>query len=184
MATLPDCDHLAALTGLFYDDPAQLGQFAEVTANRLPPAYRQLLAHEHHMTVAVEAFHGGPVDVRVLNTRMDGDLYARKILLCRQRDAQVVQFGIMRLGFAHVDPEVRREVESQQAPLGRILIRHNVLRVIRLLKLWRVTLGPELAALFGLPPGTVTYGRTAVIDCNGQPAVELLEIVTPVGGDK
>jgi hypothetical protein len=34
--------------------------------------------------------------------------------------------------------------------------------------------------MFDIGPADTTYGRTAVIDCNGEPAVELLEIVTPV----
>jgi hypothetical protein len=29
-------------------------------------------------------------------------------------------------------------------------------------------------------PVQITYGRTAIIHCDGEPAVELLEIVTPV----
>ena len=39
--------------------------------------------------------------------------------------------------------------------------------------------GEDLAAIFGVTPGSVTYGRTALIYCNGKPAVELLEIVAP-----
>jgi len=40
----------------------------------------------------------------------------------------------------------------------------------------------RLLTPFELPqhaPGQTTYGRTALIYCNGEPAVELLEIVTP-----
>ena len=31
-----------------------------------------------------------------------------------------------------------------------------------------------------MQPGQITYGRTAIIHFDGEPAVELLEIVTPV----
>ena len=48
------------------------------------------------------------------------------------------------------------------------------------MKLWKVAVGADLAEYFGVPVGTVTYGRTAMIDCNGEPGVELLEIVRPV----
>jgi hypothetical protein len=37
--------------------------------------------------------------------------------------------------------------------------------------------------LLGVPEGTTTFGRTAMIHCNGEPAVELLEIVAPVRQD-
>jgi chorismate-pyruvate lyase len=176
-AVTPDLD---TLVRLFYRRPEDLGRFDEVESRDLARDYRMLLAHDSHMTVTVERFHNGPVDVRVLETKASGDHYARKILLTRQSDGAVVQFGIMRLDFSAVSPEVRREVESQQAPLGRILIEHNVLTKVHLSKLYQVTPGADLRRHFNLREGEITYGRTAVIHCDGEPAVELLEIVAPV----
>jgi chorismate-pyruvate lyase len=171
---------LDALVRLFYKRPNDLGSFEELDWHELARDYRMLLAHDSHMTVTVERFHNGPVDVRVLATRLDGDHYARKILLARQHDGVVVQFGIMRLDFSAVSAAVRREVESQQTPLGRILIAHQVLTKVSFRKVFRVTPGEELRGHFGLLPGQLTYGRTAVIHLDGEPAVELLEIVAPV----
>ena len=176
-AVIPDLETLA---GLFYASLAELGRFEEVASRQLERDYRMLLAHDSHMTVTVERFHNGPVDVRVLDSKLSGSHYARKILLARHGDGGVVQFGIMRLNFSCVSPAVRREVESRAIPLGRILIQHNVLREVHLTKLWRVTPGEELRGMFKMAPGQVTYGRTAIIDCDGEPAVELLEIVAPL----
>jgi chorismate-pyruvate lyase len=171
---------LAPLVALFYPQPEELGRFEEIAAADMPAVYRGLLAHQDHMTVTVERFHGSSVDVRVLDTSITGSHYARKILLARQTDGGVVQFGIVRINFAHVSPEVRREIESERTPVGRVLINHGVLRQIHLLRLWKVTPGPDLRQLFGLATAEPTYGRTALIDFHGEPAVELLEIVTPV----
>ncbi len=176
-AVTPDLDTLIAL---FYPRPEDLGQFEEVASQDLARDYRMLLAHDSHMTVTVERFHNDKVDVRVLESRLDGDHYSRKILLTRQGDGQVVQFGIMRLDFRCVNPAVRREIESRGTPLGRILIEHNVLREVHLTRLYRITPGPDLVKLFGMQPGQFTYGRTAIIHFDGEPAVELIEIVTPV----
>jgi len=176
----PVTPDLATLVGLFYSNSAELGQFEEVAPAAMPPHYRQMLAHQNHMTVTVEKFHGSSVDVEVLESQLSDDrYYSRKILLRRKTDHRVVQFGIVRLNFDFVSPQVRQQVESRGTPLGRILIDNNVLREVRLFKLWKVTPGAELAALFQMSPGTVTYGRTAIIDCDHAPAVELLEIVTP-----
>jgi chorismate-pyruvate lyase len=171
---------LDTLVGLFYAAPEELGQFDEVLRADTPPVYRALLHHEHHMTVTVENFHGCPVNVRVLEVLRSGHHYARKILLTRQTDGAVVQFGIMRLNLDCVSAAIRRDIESEKIPLGHVLIKYDVLRVIHLDGLWRVSPGPDLCRLFEVTPAEVTYGRTAVIDCNGEPAVELLEIVTPV----
>ena len=168
------------LASLFYKSLARLGQFTEVAADEMPPDYRTLLAHEHHMTVTVEQFHGCPVDVRVLDKHVTQTHYARKIMLVRQTDQVVVQFGIMRFNLDCVGPEVRAEILAEDLPLGRILIQHDVHREIHLLSLWKVQPAAELAEYLGIDKKAVTYGRTAIIDCNGEPGVELLEIVTPV----
>lgn len=165
---------------LFYPDTRQLGHFQEVTSAQLPAHYSTLLDHDEHMTVTVEKFHRSLVDVKVLETQVDATHYARKILLTRQGDGEVVQFGIVRLHFDFLDRQIQTEIERQQVPLGRILIQHNVLREVQLAMLWRIEIGEDLGKLFQLPTGTETFGRTALIYCNGEPAVELLEIVTTV----
>lgn len=176
LGPMPDLD---TLIGLFYDAPEQLGQFDEAASSELPEPYAVLLDHNEHMTVTVESFHRSRVDVQVLETNITPTHYARKILLTRQSDGGVVQFGVVRLNMGYLSEPVQREIRSQQKPLGRILIEHHVLRQVELVGLWRVTCGPDLQKYFGLNGPTATYGRTALIHCNGEPAVELLEIVTP-----
>lgn len=168
---------LDELIDLFYKVPAALGAFTEVGADDLPAPSRHLLAHDHHMTVTVEDFHGCDVDVEVLESRFDDGHYSRKILLTRQSDGQVVMFGIVRLDVSVLSAEVRREIEAQQIPLGRILIDHNVLRSVKLLSLFRIDSGNDLVQCMGLASGTTCYGRTALIYCDGAPAIELLEVV-------
>jgi chorismate-pyruvate lyase len=171
---------LSTLVELFYGSPAELGDFEEVARGKMPEAYRRLLVHNHHMTVAMEEFHERPVHVSVFQAKREANHYMRRIALTRESDRRVVLFGIVRLNFDFLSSVVQQEIESQQTPLGRVLIQHNVLREIELMRLWRVLPGADLRRLFGTTPQQKTYGRTAIIHCNGQPAVELLEIVAPV----
>ena len=67
----------------------------------------------------------------------------------------------------------------RQIPLGRVLINHGVLRRVELSQLWKVVPGVDLCSLFKLDQAVDTYGRTAIIYCDGEPAIELLEIVAP-----
>lgn len=168
----------------FYDAAdgfAELGQYAE--ASDLPSPYDELLNHHEHMTVTVESHHGEKVDVVVhrchRRTDADGDWYAREITLKTQSTGKVVQYGIVRLNVPTLSREVWERIEGQGTPLGRVLIEHNVLREVQLCQLWKIQAGPALADLLHLDAGTVVYGRTALIYCNGEPAIELLEIVTP-----
>lgn len=185
----PPAVDLMELIRLFYPDPIHLGRFAPcVDADVVPEPQRGLLNHEEHMTVTVEAFHHSPVNVRVARTLYSGDTsemasggrwYAREITLHRQSDGFPVQYGIVRLNVDLLDPVVWEEIESQTTPLGRVLIRHDVLREVELCGLWRVAVGEPLRRFFGCPSGSITYGRTARIFCDYLPAIELLEIVAP-----
>jgi chorismate-pyruvate lyase len=166
------------LVELFYDDPTECGEFVKTQAVDMPAAYQSLLDHTDHMTVTVEAFYDSLVDVEVLDAHQDADYYARKILLKRRSDGQVVQFGIVRLTLGLLDDEVRRAVEARRMPLGRVMIKFHVMRRVELASLWQITPGTELRRYFASPAST--YGRTAWIHVNGQAAVELLEIVAPV----
>lgn len=175
----PPAVELDELIALFYREPSDLGRFARCSSKECPPKYSDLLDHEEHMTVTVERRHASSVDVQVLESQSTSSHYLRKIVLRRKSDRQVVLFGIVRLALAALQPDVRDEIMAQKIPLGRVLILHNVLRHVQLNALWRVVCGRELAELFKTQPATITYGRTAVIYCNGEPAVELLEIVSP-----
>jgi chorismate-pyruvate lyase len=169
--------NLEELVAIFYADAHRLGTFTPVRAEELPAEARRLLAHNEHMTVTVEAFHGSLVDVEVLRVAQSQGHYAREILLRRQTDRAIVMYGIVRMNFAYVSAEVRRDIESRRIPLGRVLIEHNVLRQVQLDTLWRMEPSEEFIRFMQPTPGAVLYGRTALIYCDGEPAVELLEIV-------
>lgn len=175
----PQTAELDELISLFYAAQSQLGVFAERTPEQCPEPYRRLLAHEAHMTVTVEQRHECEVDVEVLATATKASHYLRKIVLRRKSDGRVVQFGIVRLALAALQPAVRDEIMAQQIPLGRVLINHDVMRAVQLNSLWQVACGPDLCELFCVEQGHLSYGRTALIYCDGEPAVELLEIVAP-----
>ena len=177
MSTDPILVDLDSLQALFFADSQPLGEFTEVAASQIASPGQALLNHNEHMTVTVEKHHGCDVDVDVLEHRTDGDHYSRKILLRRQSDNGVVMYGIVRLRLSAVTDVVRHEIESREIPLGRVLINHNVLREVRLLNLYRIKCGAELAQTLDCNEGDICFGRTAIIRCDGQLAIELLEIV-------
>ncbi len=176
----PAVDELHDLVSLFYADQSSVGRFTEQAASDCPEAYRAMLAHHSHMTVTVERRHECQVDVEVLDSRLtDDNHHLRRILLRRSCDRRIVQFGIVRLALATLQPDVRDEILAEQTPLGRVLIQHNVMRRVQLNALWKVECGRDLASIFSVSPGHLTFGRTALIFCEDEPAVELLEIIAP-----
>ena len=176
----PSAPDLMSLVSLFYPTLEAVGKFAAVAAEQPPLPYRQLLAHDHHMTVTLEAFYQTAVVVRVLSVDRRGSVYSRSSLLTRQSDGAPVQFGIVRLQLHLLEPHIRGQIEAEQTPLGRVLIEHEILREVELSQLYHICCGPALAQHLGVFLGQPTYGRTALIHCHAEPAVELLEIVAPL----
>lgn len=176
-----DAVDLHTLVRLFYGDwPDDLASFASVALESVPPPYRELLDHHSHMTITVESFYGSPVDVTVFRTTTDPQWYGREISLVSRDTGKTVQYGIVRLRPQLLQNEVWQEIEAGKTPLGQVLIRHNVFRQVERVALWKVVAGRSLANRLEVGPGEITYGRTARIFCDGEPAIELLEIVAPV----
>lgn len=171
---------IETLLDQFYGAPIDHCQLCDFYPSKeIPEPYNKLLNHQHHMTVAVESHWGEQVDVHVHRAKEHERSYSREITLVTSETKRIVQYGIVRLEIDALDDDVWRQIETQQAPLGRVLIQHNVLRKVELCGLWRIQAGPSLANLMHLRIGDETYGRTALIHCDGVPAIQLLEIVAP-----
>ena len=173
-------DELKALIGLFPDDRPLIEQAEHIPSAMTPEPYKTMLVHNQHMTVTMESYHKSPVEVRVLDRRLEEDSYCRKIILLKQGTDDVVQFGIVRFDLKAVSAAVREEILSANIPLGRVLIEHDVLRHIDLGAILRITSGPGLSDALQMPLHGQTFGRLATIFCDGRPAVDLLEISAPL----
>ena len=176
LTTTPTLDPLYRLFPDSSDRPAVV----EVEAERVPEPYHRLLVHTHHMTVTVEEFYGGPVDVKVVACRRHGDEYARKSLLALHEGGKIVQFGLVRIDLGACSQAVRDAIVEGKTPLGRVLIQHNMLRRIEPTSYLRVKLASRMAEWFGVVEGGETYGRLGVIYTGDRPAVEVLEILAPI----
>ena len=154
-----------------------------VQPDQIPYPEDQLLVHHDHMTEVLEKHFGSPVGVTVLDEVWDGDLYTRKIALApRDQPGKVVEWGIARLDLRYLSEPVKAEILAKKLPLGAVLIQHDVLRRVKPRWFIRFPEDGPTPRLFGtLPhPGPV-YGRIGTIYCDGEPAIEVLEIVLNTG---
>lgn len=173
-------NELNDLLDLFPESDPLVVDPVHVPGSQVPEPYQSLLVHEHHMTVTMENFHDCTVDVVVVEEHNAPEAYTRKILLKNSSTDLVVQFGIVRFNFDYVTEAVKREILEGKTPLGRVLIRHNILRHIDLGAIVKFNTGPAMAKYFNCEAGVETYGRLATIFCNNQPAVDLLEVSRPL----
>ncbi len=163
-----------------FPDADGIPEAVSVSPDEIPEPYRSLLVHSHHMTVTVEQFYGDRVDVRVLETRTDGAEYSRKILLTLAGDGRVVQFGTVFIDLDLLAPTVRQQIVAGDTPLGRVLIQNDVLREVRPTGFVKVSPHATMRSWFGMAGDASLYGRLGVITADGQPAIEVLEILAPV----
>ena len=116
-----------ALLRIFHPSGEDFAAVQPVAAAAMPAAFRTLLDHASHMTVAMERHHGGPVTLQVVQVASgaaDGRGYAREILLARD-DGMVVQYGIVRLDLSAVDAATAAAIRAAEVPLGRLLIEYH-----------------------------------------------------------
>lgn len=167
----------------FFDTLDFLSSCPRLAPEELPPTARGLLVHREHMTAVLHHHYGRPVDVRVLRDERGAEHYARKVLLTLSGSDRVVELGIVRMDFRYISAEVRDEILARRAPLGDILIRHNVLRRISPRWYFLFPRDTPIGRAFDSPgaPGSAgrpVYGRVGTIYCDEEPAIDLLEVVS------
>ncbi|HRX84232.1 MAG TPA: hypothetical protein P5572_04360 [Phycisphaerae bacterium] len=178
--TIRDCataeDALESLCGWFFEDRLSMEGCDAVAVEALPAAYRDLLVHAEHMTVRLADYHRRPVELIVLNHERRGEIYSRNILLQLAGTEHIVEFGVVRIDLRFLAPAVREGVLAREIPLGAILITHDVMRRIEPKWFFRFRADAPMCAHFGGERDA--YGRVGIIHCAGEPAIELLEVVT------
>ena len=105
-------DAFRNLISLFPEGDELIGNAEHIPAVLTQNLYKRLLVHDRHMTVAMEEFHRSPVVVKVLDRKLEGNIYSRKIVLKRSDDGAVVQFAVMRFDLDMMLPAVRDEIMS------------------------------------------------------------------------
>ncbi len=174
----PD-DLIGEVAGLcegFFADTRWLARCAPLDAIDLPPDIRCLLAHNNHMTGTLRRHYSQSVALRVLEHRDDGDVYRRKIILTVDSGQRVVEFGVVRMNLATLDASARSAVLSRKTPLGEIFEQFDVLTRVEPRGYFRFPSDSPVVQCFA--SGVVeAFGRLGLIHCNGDPAVQLLEVV-------
>ncbi len=135
------------------------------------------------MTLVLEEHWRSPIDLHVMDYRQEGNAYTRKIFLTAAgphslENANEVELGVVRIRLDLLQPAVRDEILRRKSPLGAILVKHNVMRRIEPRWFVRLPARSELIGWFDQPAGSEAFGRVGVIHCDGEPAIDLLEIVT------
>lgn len=157
--------------------PLQPTRYTYLQPEEVPEPFHHLLVHDRHMTVAMETHYGCRVQVRVLQRQTKEGWYARQIVLINESTGRIVQGGVVRIHLHMLDDEVQQAILRENTPLGYVLIHHEVMRHIEVLHYIRMEASQNPADWPGFDQDHPVYGRLATLHCDGQPAIELLEII-------
>jgi chorismate-pyruvate lyase len=158
-------------------NPLPVPEYRFLNPQEIPEPYRHLLVHHSHMTIAQEKYHRCRIRVRVLQSQRFNGWYARQIVLLPQSAEKIVQGGMVRIHLTMLDTEVQKAIAREDTPLGHILINHDVLRRIEVTNFFQFMPGPAMQGWPGFDSNHPTYGRLGILYCDGQPAIELCEIL-------
>jgi len=154
-----------------------LPRCTEARVASMPFPFSKLLPFNHHMTHTLEAHFQQPTKLQVYSSKKTDDVYARAITLSiensRAGGELKIQFAILCVYLQYVPPQARKEILEEKIPMGRILKQNNIATHVQLQSVIKVQESEELSKHITLP----TYGRTALIFCDGKPAIHVLEIL-------
>ena len=145
----------------------------------MPQREHGLLVHRRHMTLTLEKYYRDRVTIVPYRVHQQGELYGRQLDLVTESGGLVVMTGIMLVNLACCGSEVRELILAQEVPLGRILIENRILRRGSSETFVRVEARDPFVERFGLATPQPAFGRLATIFYDGEPAVDLLEVVRP-----
>ena len=98
-----------------------LPRLQAVDGRTVAQPYRRLLVHTRDMTPTLESFHGGAIDLEVLQRRLHGSEYFRQVILRLSGTGRAVEFGANRVFLdafpARVRQAILAEREISLAPL-------------------------------------------------------------------
>ena len=146
----------------------------------VPEPYRSLLVHNTDMTSTLEKFHGEPLHVEVLTSKVSDNEYRREVALVLDRSRKHVEFGVINIFLEMFPAGAREEILRAQLPLGRILTLHNIAFVSRPGAFLLVTSDKFIDTALQLVGPQLLYGRrNSLLDPQGRPLAEIVEILPP-----
>jgi hypothetical protein len=155
-----------------------LPAIAPVAGDEVPEPYRHLLVHDSDMTSTLAAFHGEPIALDVLSREVRNDAYLREVILRTRDSKKPVEFGAIRINLHRFDPEPRRRILNEAAPLGQILADCGVRYQSRPKTFLKITADEFIGGLLGVAVGTVLYARRNTLsDPQQRSLAEIVEIL-------
>jgi len=159
-----------------------LPEVEAVDGEAVPEPFHGLLVHANDMTPTLEAFHRSPIELRLIQRHLEGDIYSRLVDLSIVGHDSPVEFGCIAINLQHFPAAAREVILDGHMPLGTILARHNIAHQSHPQAYVRVKADPFMSDALYLSGSPDLYGRRNLLSTPDRRVLaEVLEILPPVG---
>jgi hypothetical protein len=153
----------------------------QVDGEEVPEPYKRLLVHSSDMTSTLERFYEEPVHLRVVSSRHEGDEYFREVVLCTEKESKPVEFGAIKINLGLFSDRARKHILQEHWPLGRILKDCGITYSSWPKAFLKLASDRLINSALNLNGAHVLYGRrNTLLNGDGQPLAEIVEILPPV----
>lgn len=171
----------AALLHQFYRrQNLPLPRMTRVPPDGLPRPYRRLLAHCNDMTPTLEAFHGAPLALRVVQRETTPEVHAREVVLAISSAGPPVAYGAICIHLDQFEAPVRQRILEEREPFGAVLQAEAIAHLCWPQAFLQVQADDRMRHLLQLPRSVPLYGRrNVVLDGQRRLLAEVIEILAP-----
>jgi len=174
---LRDLDPLAEA---YFRRGLRLPPIEGIEGSAIPQPYRDLLVHDRDMTPTLEAFHGEPVQLRVVSRESAAGILFREVVLVCIESARPVEYGAIRIRLDGFGTSAQDLIREGLVPLGTILKQENVAHLCNPQRYLRVDPDQVVAEALQLDGREPVYGRHNLISGrDGRVLAEMVEILPP-----
>jgi chorismate-pyruvate lyase len=137
------------------------------------------------MTSRLEAFHEDSIQLEVLRVaEMDEQILEREVLLRRQRDGRVVEYGAIEIHVDIFSEGLRALITQGKLPLGGLLNHNGVSYFSEPSAFFSVVPSPVLCGLLNSREDALLYGRANVLRrSDGALIARIVEILPSCAGE-
>ena len=162
-------------------DPPRI---VSIPDEEVPRPYRSLLVHDRDMTSTLQNYYGDVVRLEVLHREQQTDELTREVLLRLQGDDRPVEYGVIRIVYASLAPEIRQRIQDGGVPLGQILDDAGIDYVSRPENYCSLEDHPYLRRCLADGEPEKRFGRINVLKrASGEPLAEVIEILAAETGE-
>lgn len=152
-----------------------------ISPDDVPEPYRNLLVHDRDMTPTLEAFHGEPIHLRLLQRWLCGETLWRQVVLAINGSGSAVEFGAIVIHCDRFPAAAREQILAGYRPLGTILADHAIEHRSCPRGFLRVQPDGLMREALEMGSDAALYGRRNVLTTpEGGILAEILEILPPL----